>query len=254
MRIIRAYLNWLWRSVNAHGIHSPFLFACYGHLIGNSAPKFNNREIEEIRKAFKRNATSIPQIDLGAGSRKNKGKHIKISDIAHTALKPKRDAERLQKLISFLQPNCILELGTSLGISTLYMAKAAPHAQIHTIEGNPHIRKEAQKLFQDNNQIHSHEGDFDQILQQILPALQPDIWFIDGNHTREATIRYFEMAMQHAQKDICLIFDDIYWSKEMEEAWDYIIKSNHSSLSLDLFHLGIVFKKEGLTKEHYYIR
>lgn len=254
MRIIRAYLNWLWRSVNAHGIHSPFLFACYGHLKGNSAPKFNNREIEDIRKAFKRNATSIPQIDLGAGSRKNKGKHIKISAIAHTALKPKRDARRLQKLISFLQPNCILELGTSLGISTLYMAKAAPHAQIHTIEGNPHIRKEAQKLFQDNNQIHSHEGDFDQILQQILPGLQPDIWFIDGNHTREATIRYFEMAMQHAQKDICLIFDDIYWSKEMEEAWNYIINSNHSSLSLDLFHLGIVFKKEGLTKEHYYIR
>lgn len=254
--MVKAYLHWFLNSVNAHGIHSPFLFQFYNEAL---FPKRKNKPklpIENIRKDLKKNHSYIPNIDLGAGSKKNKGSEIRISDIARTALKSKSEAELINRIVHFMNPTCIIELGTSLGISTLYMAEAAPHAEIHTIEGNPHIQKLAETHFQHSGYVNiiSHQGNFDQIVPNLLPKINPDIWFIDGNHTYEATLRYFNWAINNETKDICIIFDDIYWSEGMQKAWEEIIQHPKITQSLDLFHLGIVFKKSALTKEHYYIR
>lgn len=256
MRMVKAYWNWLRQSVNAHGIHSPFLFTFYTDVIGSKRKKFRSVKAEKLRLDMLQNKEFIPNIDLGAGSKKNNGSQLQISNIAKHVLKPKNQAELIGRIIQHLHPKSIIELGTSLGISTIYMAEAAPHAEIHTIEGNPHIRKFAVENFKNSGFVNiiSHVGNFDDILPNILPNIKADIWFIDGNHTYEATKRYFEIAMNAKQDNLCIIFDDIYWSEGMQKAWNEIIQHPEITQSLDLFNLGIVFKKSALTKEHYYIR
>lgn len=256
MRLVKAYWNWLINSVNAHGIHSPFLFLMYNEVFLPKKKFAPNFKAEQLRNALLKDQNYIENIDLGAGSKKNKGDKIQISQIAKHALKPKKQAQFIARLVQFIQPKTVIELGTSLGISTIYMADAAPHAEIHTIEGNPHIRNIAIKNFKEAGFVNiiSHEGNFDDILPKILTNKEIDLWFIDGNHTYEATLRYFEMAMNSKKDNLCILFDDIYWSEGMQKAWEEICSKPEVSLSLDLFHLGIIFKKSALTKEHYYIR
>lgn len=256
MRLVKAYWNWFKNSVNAHGIHSPFLFLLYNEVVKSNNKFAPNIKAENLRNKLLQDHRYIDNIDLGAGSKKNKGNQIKISDIAKHALKPKNQAQFIARLVHFVQPKSIIELGTSLGISTIYMADAAPHAEIHTIEGNPHIRNLAIQNFKESGFVNiiSHEGNFDDILPTILKEKKIDLWFIDGNHTYEATMRYFKLAMHSKEDDICIVFDDIYWSEGMQKAWTEISANPDVTLSLDLFHLGIVFKKSALTKEHYYIR
>ncbi|MGQ3013260.1 MAG: O-methyltransferase [Flavobacteriales bacterium] len=257
MRWFRSYIQWRMKSVNAHGIHSPFLYDFYTRAIAPSRGDHSLKAVEELRAEMLHSRARVPNIDLGAGSRKNNGSEIEVRRIASVSVKPVREARLLHRIAAFLKPRCILELGTSLGISTLYLADACPHAEIHTIEGNPYIRNLAIQNFEKSGFVNilSHEGNFDEVLPVLLPKMPlPDMVFIDGNHTYEATLRYYGMFAGAPQKPVCIIFDDIYWSEGMQQAWQEICARPEVSLSLDLFHMGIVFFNPDLTKEHYYIR
>ena len=81
-----------------------------------------------------------------------------------------------------------------------------------------------------------------------------DLVFIDGNHQENATISYFKKCLNYSHNDTIFIFDDIYWSIGMENAWEKIKSHSKITLTIDLFHIGIVFIKSELSKENYIIR
>jgi predicted O-methyltransferase YrrM len=82
-----------------------------------------------------------------------------------------------------------------------------------------------------------------------------DLAFIDGNHRKEPTLRYFETILPKTHEGSCIVFDDIHWSSEMEEAWELIRKDERVKLSIDLFFIGIVFfRTEFREKQHFSIR
>ena len=258
MRTIRSYIRWRMQSVNAHGIHSPFLYRFYTQAIAPAPGDRPVPAIESLRREMLHSTATVPNIDLGAGSRKNTGGELPVRRIAAVSLKPVKESRLLHRIARYLKPRCILELGTSLGISTLYLADACPHAEIHTIEGNPYIRNIAIQNFEKSGYVNilSHEGNFDEILPVLIPKIAPpDMVFIDGNHTYEATMRYYRLfSAAAAQKPVCIIFDDIYWSAGMQQAWKEISASPEVRLSLDLFRMGIIFFDMRLSKEHSYIR
>ena len=78
--------------------------------------------------------------------------------------------------------------------------------------------------------------------------------FIDGNHQKKPTINYFEEILKYANNNTIFIFDDIHWSQGMESAWEYIKAHEKTTLTIDLFFLGIVFIKSELSKENFIIR
>jgi len=157
----------------------------------------------------------------------------------------------------YFKPGNILELGTSLGLSTLYLANGNPDANIITIEGCPNISKFAGENFHrlGTDQINQVTGNFDDKLAEVLkPIERLDFAFIDGNHQQEPTINYFEQCLLKSNSNSIFIFDDIHWSEGMEKAWENIISHPDVSLSVDIFHMGIVFLKKELTKQHFVIR
>lgn len=254
------YSKYLLTASNSrgHGIHSPFVFDLITKVFNDDRKFYCYDEIESLRSKLLIDNTTIPVTDFGAGSRMNLHKKRKISAIAKSSLKPKKYAQLLFRLVNYFQPEIIAELGTSLGITTTYLACGNANGMVFTMEGSPMIATLARNNFETLGirNILLTEGNFDNTLPlQIKRIKQADFVFIDGNHRREPTINYFEQFLKIKTANSVFIFDDIHWSSEMEEAWDYIQNHEAVTLTIDLFFIGIVFfRSEQKEKQHFTIR
>ena len=161
------------------------------------------------------------------------------------------------RIANFFQPKYVLDLGTCLGITTAYIAASLPHSEFYTFEGASSLAQIAQKHFNMLNlpQVKIIEGNIDQTLPEILEKiLQLDFAFVDANHRYQPTCRYFELMLTKAHEDTVIIFDDIYWSEEMEKAWEKIYQDPRVSLSIDLFELGMIFFRQKQPKQHFVLK
>lgn len=251
------YLIHRFSSKTRHGVHSPFVYKLIDEVIYDFAEKPYIKAIEKQRKALQQNTKSITITDYGAGSMLNNGKQKMIKTIARNALKPKAVAQLIARLAHRFAPESIIELGTCLGITTSYLAKAASSSHIITVEGCPETAQVAQETL-NNLQITNVRllvGNFDLLLPQILEGLPAiDFLFVDGNHRKEATLNYFYSCLPKVHDQTILIFDDIYWSEGMKEAWEEVKRNPMVTLTIDLFYIGLVFFKKDQEKEHFKIR
>jgi predicted O-methyltransferase YrrM len=200
---------------------------------------------------------TITVTDLGAGTSSGQGKERSIGFVAKSSSKSKKYGRLLYRLVQFYKPATVLELGTSLGFSTAYMALGNPSSQVITIEGCTNIASLAKINFQKLNihNIRLINGSFDGELLNVLNSIpQVDFVFMDGNHQYEPTIKYFEQCLPKAVNETIFVIDDIYWSKGMESAWKYICNHPSVTLSVDIFFMGMVFVRKELTKQHFIIR
>lgn len=236
-----------------HGVHSPFVFSLIEDVLNEKHPFYAFKSIESARTNLLSDHSVIYVNDHGTGSSRDR----KISEIARQCLKSKKEAQMLFRLACQMQPNNILELGTSLGITTLYLSSARPSANIYTIEGCPNIANIANQVFRNEkaNNITSIVGNIDTELPKVLSKIESlDMVFFDANHTKEATLNYFYKCLEKANDNTIFIFDDIYWSEGMTEAWKEIYENPAVTYSIDLFHLGIIFFKKEWKKSHFKIK
>lgn len=243
---------WL-HKVNEHSLHSPFLYRFYTEVI-KPDDRSGFRQLEHLRKAQLTNSKEIQIVELGAGSRVDNGQSRKVADIAKHASTPPSFSRLLNRIIKEQQFGTILELGTSLGLNTLYMQQACPHGTIYTLEGSPEVARLAQHHFTEieASNIHLIEGNIDDTLLPTLAKIQQlDLAYLDANHRYEPTLRYFEGLLPKLHHQSIVVIDDIHWSREMNEAWKELIKHPRVSLSIDLFEGGLLFFNPELKKEHY---
>ena len=236
-------------------MHSPFVFEFITKVINDTTRYPDYELIEAWRQKLLADNNSIQVTDLGAGG---KDGSRRISTIARLSLKPKKYAQLLYRIARFYRPVSIIELGTSLGITTAYLSKASVPSPVITIEGDGRIASIAQQTFVELglNNVELLTGNFENRLPDALAKLPfPGLVFIDGNHRKEPTLNYFNLLMHHVKNDSILIFDDIHWSKEMELAWEEIKKDERVLATIDLFFIGIVlFRKEFREKQHFLVR
>lgn len=248
-----SYLKYLCKRRSAHSIHSPFVFKLYNEAI-KDRPKLSVNIPENVRKQLLKNDKEISLHGFGAGSRSYSVNKIKVNKHAKHSLKGKKESELFYRIVKYLQPNHILELGTSFGVSTLYLREAVPKASITTIEGESEIQNIAIQHFEGKNII-SHLGDIDKLLPQLLSDhLVLDCVVFDANHSYEPTMAYFEQCLVKAHNDSFFIVDDIYWSKGMTKAWEEIKKDPRVKVSIDLYYFGIVFFRKEQKKEDFILR
>ncbi len=254
---IRNYISYRYSSRTKYDVHPPFLFNLITQVFEDKKTHPEYKEIENLKKKLIKDQQIISITDLGAGSSMNNNPERSISYIARTSSKSKKHGRLMYRLANYFKPGNILELGTSLGLSTAYMALGSPESKITTIEGCPNIAAIAEDNYKqlgiDNIKLIT--GSFENELGGVLDSIpQVDFVFIDGNHKQEPTIKYFEQCLFKTVNDSIMIFDDIHWSEGMEKAWEHIKQHPDVTLSIDLFYMGIVFLKKELTKEHFVIR
>lgn len=254
------FLNYYFRSSNGkgHGTHSPFIFHFISKILNSRQSYPEYATVESLRNKLLKDKTELTIEDFGAGSSFSKVNKRTISAIAKSSAKPKKFGQLLFRIVREYQPATMLELGTSLGITTTYMSLANQGSTLLTMEGSPAIAQKASQNFNELGlgNIKVEQGNFDDTLPEVIQALSSvDFAFIDGNHRQEPTERYFLELLSRTNNESILIFDDIHWSQEMEKAWETI--KNHPSVrcSVDLFFIGIVFfRQEFLEKQHFRIR
>ncbi|OWP61865.1 SAM-dependent methyltransferase [Hymenobacter amundsenii] len=256
---VLSYLRFLGRSGNAHGLHSPFVFGLYAHVINHQGPFAAYEAVETRRAALLADDTAIAVRDFGAGSRvAGAGRTRRLRDIARTAAKPPALGQLLFRLVNHFGPRTVVELGTSLGLTTAYLALADSRARVLTFEGCPATAAVAHQTFAavGATNVELVEGNLDDTLAPALAALPApvDFAFFDGNHRYEPTLRYFEQLNRHRTDHSVFVLDDIHWSAEMEQAWAAIRQHPDVTLTIDLFYIGLVFFHPNLPKQHFTLR
>ena len=254
------YLQYRLRASNGrgHGMHSPFVFDFITRVLNDRSyyPAYKN--IEALRHQLKQDRQVIRVEDFGAGSVYRSEQQRSIGSIARNAAKPAKYGQLLYRMVTYYQPSTILELGTSLGFTSAYLASAAPGSRVVTMEGAGEIAASARTNFASLGlkNVEVVVGNFDATLPALLETTDViDFAFIDGNHRKEPTLRYFEQLLEHQGNDSIFIFDDIHWSTEMEDAWKVIREHPAVQCSIDLFFIGIVvFRKEFREKQQFEIR
>ncbi len=251
---IEEYIYYWISSFNKYKIHSPYVYKLVTEVFEKQVNYQDYERIEHIRDSLKDNQTVIDVVDLGAGSNAFASSQRKISRIVRKSVKKEKYGHLLYMLVRHLKANSILELGTSLGITTAYLASAHENTKVITVEGSESIAKMAQETFNKLNlkNIDLVVGNFDNVLKNICEERKRfDLVFIDGNHREVPTINYFNTVLPCCHNDTVLLFDDIHWSEEMQEAWEYIKNHEQVTLTIDIFEMGVVFlRKEFRQKQH----
>ena len=250
------YISFLLQSKGVHGVHSPFVYELSSQWMRNKQHYYAWEQIEALRADLIKDKTIVNVTDYGALGN-GKTKRLKLSGITKRASLPKRYGKLLFQCVLKANVNTILELGTSIGIGTAYLASANKNASVYTIEGCPVIQKIAASNFDKLGLHHitSVNGNFDDVLPKLLPSLTKiDLVYIDGNHTYEATTKYYQLIRPYLSKNALVVIDDIYWSKGMEKAWMELKQDAKATVTIDLYRMGLLFFKPGQHKEHFKLR
>lgn len=260
---VLAFLRHFFTSWNTtgEGIHSPFLFELVRFILRDENSYYCFADIERRRAMLSACEDILDVVDYGsAGS--PQGVHVsrRVCAIAQTHLESPKVGQALFRLVNFLgkhenRPLQILELGTSLGITTAYLAAPDSRNTVMTMEGSEAVLNVAQGVWK-TLQLENIEwvcGNIDDTLSKHARA-QLDVAYVDANHTYEATMRYVGFLLPRMTEKGVIVLDDIHYSKEMERAWEVLKADDHVSTSMDLYHVGLLFVDPHYLKRHYTIR
>nr|WP_245402710.1 class I SAM-dependent methyltransferase [Pontibacter sp. E15-1] len=242
------------RAFKLHGVHSPFIFSLYHHVLRHTGYFPAYSRVETLRNRLLKEKRTLQVTDLGAGSKNINFRKRRIKDIARTSAKPMKYGQLLFRLVNHFQPETIFELGTSLGITTAYLGEARRQAATYTFEGCPNIAGVARQNFKALGLKHITliEGNLDDTLEkQLQQTARLDFVFFDGNHRYAPTMRYFKSCLTRHHEHSVFVLDDIYWSAEMKRAWKEIKQHPQVMQTVDLFFVGLVFFRSSQPKEHF---
>lgn len=254
---IRHFLLHILQARSLHLIHSPFVYDFCTKVLWTKKQKSEiGGNIESLRKNLLQNETEITLTDFGAGFQGKEilTKRIKIADIAKSSARRRHEGELLYRICKHYQPKKCLEFGTNLGISTLYQLAGLEDSMFISLEGDESLAKIAMQniqSFDKDKNIEILTGEFSETLAKntTLHNYEPDYIFIDGNHRYAPTMSYFHYFLPKIKDGGIIIFDDIYWSEGMLQAWKEIIAHKEVSVSIDLFWFGICFIRRNQAKE-----
>lgn len=259
IQLIIRYLRYVINSKTRYTIHSQFVYKFINEVLRNKSKLNDFSELWDYRKNIVSRNDIIETVDFGSGAGNSayKTKYLKYGKLASLRSHSKKELELLYRIAHQYKPEVILELGTSAGISTAYLSKASPQSRIITMEGCANLVAEAKNSLQSYgvSNVEMYTGNFDNNLQGVLDKeTKLDIVFFDGNHRKDPTLRYFNQCVELSTENTIFVFDDIHWSKGMEEAWEIIKKDERVSVTIDIFWFGICFFRKGIEKQDFIIR
>lgn len=239
--------------VDEHSIHSPFFFDFHQKVIDVKPDEKSFAEIETLRRSVLNNTTAVQVEQFGAGSKVIQSTETAIGQIAATSVTPARYAQLYHRIIEYTRAKYIVELGTSLGINTLYLS-VNPEAKVFTFEGSEVLNSIALTHFEafERTNVIQVKGNIDRTLPDFLQGTAKlHFVLMDANHQYEPTLRYFNLILRRLNEKSVVVVDDIYWSEEMARAWRDLRDNKLVYGSIDLYRCGILFFDPALNRQHF---
>lgn len=256
---IFTYVAYLFKSKSRYKTHSPFVFDFINDVLRDKTdyPKYYG--LHKYRKKLSRSSSFVETVDFGSGAGKMEYRtfNAKVGKLAKQRTHPRKRLELLFRLSQYFKPAQMLEIGTAVGFSGLYLKRGFSQGKLTTMEGCAglaHIASKGFRVFHFDD-VEIIIGNFDTLLTPTLEKLNTlDMVFFDGNHQEEPTVNYFEQCMAKSNENSVFMFDDIHWSPGMSRAWKKIKNDPRVAFTIDIYWLGLVFFKKGHAKQHFVIR
>lgn len=247
-----SYLRFLLAAQKKSNVQNKFLAALCAKVLNNTSSPPKSEDIEQHRQELLKSKAWLDVFDIGVG--KTRPPKRKIKRITEKSVSNTKKSWLLFNLVQFVKPDSIIELGTSFGVSAMYLALAAPDKDVYTVEACTQTLAIAQNAFEklkfDN--INASNASFEAELPNILKNIgKVDLIYFDGNHTKEATLKYFDAALPYVHEDTVFIFDDIHQTLPMYKAWKKIKANDKVSCTVNLFQMGLVFFNNNKCLGHY---
>ena len=254
---IRTYSRHLCKAKTRYKVHSPFVFELVNDVLRNLPREGFMNDIEHLRTEMKQSGEMLHKTDLGAGGQKSRHYALPLRHIARTSLQNSRSCRRMLALARFVGARNMLELGTSLGVSSLYLAKGIPEAKLTTIEACPQTAAKARENFNKLNALNIEliVDDAGKAIRSFSNDQEPfDFVYFDANHRYEPTRDYFNAMLKYTHEDSVFVFDDIHWSEEMSKAWHEIIQNERVSISIDFYSFGLLFFRKRIERQNFRLK
>ena len=238
-------------------IHSPYLFDFVHHVIFNASKGEVPVKIQKLHRELRNDLNLIPAGTLGEQSSADQSENRTVRSFVRVSSVSRKQGALLYRISQWIKPEIIIELGTGLGVSAMYLASGAPLCPMHTIEGNPDRADFAVRVIKrcGLEGVKVHYGDLDQKLNDIIPDIKGRfVAFVDANHRYDPTISYVRRLITTVGEEAVIIMDDIYWSRGMNLAWQEVISWPEVRVSIDLYHMGILLLRKDLHKVHVKIK
>ena len=283
--------SWLRHQLTAwntggEGVHSPYLFEWVRMVMMDKNAYYIWGEIERCRERMLRDERELEFVDYGSAiksrSLENGSEAVcrlkfrdmrRVCDIARRSLAKRKYAQMLSRLVNWLGAShslengsgtayslefrglTIVELGTSLGVTTAYMAAMDSRNRVVTFEGCEAVANMARENWKalNINNIECRVGKID--AEQLTRDIEHlDVAFIDANHTYASTCKYFDVLAGKVHEKSVIVVDDIHHSKEMERAWKAICADARVTSTIDLYQMGLVFFDKHYWRRNYKMR
>ena len=255
LRWLYKYLLFFRRAQTANDLHQPLVYAFARAVLEDKRVFYAFLQIRAFRRRLLQQDNLLAVNDLGAGSKVNTADRKSVGTLIRYSALSEKEGILLFRMVQFFKPQSVLELGTSLGISALYLKLGSKKTPLTTVEGSPEIaRKALQHLnHMSAGEVEVKDTSFDMALKELSEQKkQFDFFYIDGDHRGEAMLTYIENCKKLATRRYVIVLADIYWSDDMERAWNKICHEADVPLSIDLFYFGLlVFDPRIRIKQHY---
>ena len=235
------------------GVHSPFVFNLITKVIEEQCPYYSFGDIELIRKQLLYREEQIIYPD-----RQQRGKIRKCSlgeIVKRESIKPKHGA-LLFRLTNYFKSKSILQLGPSMGLSTLYLTSYAMGLKCIALENIPEFAEIARLVFEKaaRNSIDLRVGCYKNLLPQALEDIkQLDFVFFNTLYEQQNNNELFETCLKYIHKDTIFVFVGLRTSRSMSEFWDKVCLNSEVTVTIDLYSMGIVFFNKKLHKRDYIV-
>lgn len=253
----RQFLRFYLAADTRYQVHSPFVFEFVREVLEDRRWFYAFDDVEAIRARMMNSTVALEVTDFGAsGSGQTVSQKKTLRHIARVAASSPAQGRRLFRLAQWLKPGHILELGTAVGVGTMYLASAARNARFITLEGSEactHVARANLGILHLNHSVEVLHGPFKDTLSRALQSLgRVDLIFFDGHHRKTPTLTYFEQCLPYVHDRTVLVFDDIWWSPDMAEAWAQIRQHPRVTLSIDCYDLGFVFLNPDIREKQHF--
>lgn len=246
----------LYRSIRyrkGYGVHSPFVFNLITKVINERCSYYSFYDIELLRKQLLFREQEIVYPDR---QQKGRVRRRTIGEIvAREAIKPKHGA-LLFRLANYFKSKKILQLGPSMGLSTLYLTSYAPDLDCIALENVPEFATIARMAFEKEgkNPVDLRTGAYTELLPKALEDMEsPDFIFFNTLYEQHNNVWLFNECMKHVHEDTVFVLEGIKASRKMRELWQDICARPDVTVTIDLYSMGIVFFNKRLHKRDYIV-
>ncbi|MEG1544886.1 MAG: SAM-dependent methyltransferase [Tannerellaceae bacterium] len=239
------------RYRKGYGVHSPFVYNLITKVIEEKCSYYSLYDIELLRKKL---LFRTEPVSCLVDRKKGKVRRLTVGEVvARKAIQPRHGA-LLFRLTNYFKSQNILQLGSGMGLSTLYMTSYVVPLRCLVLEPQLEVAGVARQVYGEasRNPIDLRVGAYEELLPQALNDL-PRLDFVFFNTPSNATDNewLFNECVKQVHKDSVFIFEGIKSTARMRTFWKQICGRPEVTVTVDLYDMGLVFFNSKLHKRDY---